>query len=222
MSAVMIDVSWLRGCSGQSIPSILQEYRYFVHRFPQWLALTIGRATQERVRQLLLPNLVEECGSFDGAPSHLALLDRTLASCDIRDVEAYVPTKETRASEAWFYRACSEERAYASLCVLGPGTEAISHSFLDPLEDCVRHAYAGRDLDLEYFAVHKTEVEAKHAEQIEEAIQVLEAEADSETKAAMKAERARWSQAGIDAHAKFWSDLHRHLQSQGLLPAGAD
>ena len=221
MSTNTIDAAWLPRCGRPAVPTILQEYRYLVHRFPQWLALVIGRSEHQRVWQWLLPNLVEECGSLDGEPSHLALLDRTLASCGVTGMEQYHATDETRAAENWFYGVFAERDTYESLCVLGPGTEAISQTFLQPLEECLRRELGGDNLDLEYFAAHRTEVEAQHAEHIEAAIQYLEEQAETEVREKMHAARATWTQAGIDAHAKFWADLHAQLRSKGLLTAGA-
>ncbi len=221
-SAHVIDVEWLRDIPRRAVETVLLEYRYLVHRFPQWLALVIGRSEHERIWQWLLPNLVEECGSLDGEPSHLALLDRTMASFGVAGVEQYHPTDETRAAENWFYDVFAEQNTYESLCVLGPGTEAISQTFLQPLEECLRRKLGGDNLDLAYFAAHRTEVEAQHAEHIDAAIQYLEEQAETKDREKMHAARATWTQAGIDAHAKFWADLHAQLRSKGLLTAGAE
>jgi pyrroloquinoline quinone (PQQ) biosynthesis protein C len=206
--AERINAAWLKTASSQALTFSLLEYRFLVRRFPQWLALSIGRSEHERVRRLLLSNLVEELGGCGNAPSHLMLLDRTIESCGIPSPIEYSPTEETRKIEAWFFSVFSEQSIYNALCVLGPGTEAISSKFLDPFEEGLKRAFSTRSLDLEYFAVHRTEMEAQHTEHIEQAIRFLEEIASKkEERLSLVSERSRWSSAGIKAHNSFWKHL---------------
>lgn len=202
-----IKTMWLIDSNGQALSRVLVEYRYFVHRFTQWFAMVIGRAEDQHVRQLLLPNLVDELGGPDKAPSHLDLLDRCLSSCGIRqrDVNRLLPS--TREAEAWFYEVCSNRNTHTSLCVLGPGTESISQSFLAPLEKAIKRVFSEKHLDLVYFDVHRPEVESAHADSIDKAIRIVESNAPPQKRKSLAAQRARWTAAAVRHHAQFWNSM---------------
>ncbi|MCI0557411.1 MAG: iron-containing redox enzyme family protein [Nitrososphaera sp.] len=205
----LIDAVWLKTASLQALTFSLLEYRYLVRRFPQWLALCIGRSENERVRRLLLPNLIEELGGCGNAPSHLTLLDRTIESCGITDAREHAPTEETFKIEGWFFAVFSEQPIYNALCVLGPGTEAISSQFLEPLEEGLMRASPTRLLNLDYFAAHRTEMEEQHSLHIEQTIRFLEEIASEEKQVSLASERRRWISAGLEAHNSFWKHLKR-------------
>lgn len=208
----LINAAWLKTAPPQALTFSLLEYRYLVRRFPQWLALTIGRSEHERVRRLLLPNLTEELGGCGNEPSHLMLLDKTIESCAITGANEHSTTDTTRKIEAWFFSVFSEQPVYNALCVLGPGTEAISSEFLDPLEEGLKCAFSSRSLDLEYFAVHRTEMEAQHTEYIDHAIRFLEEITPEQKRPSLAKEHGRWSNMGIEAHNLFWKHLKRAIQ----------
>jgi len=200
-----MDTKWLNRVPDVVLRDVLVEYRYLVRRFPQWIALTIGRSEDNEIRQLLMPNLVEECGS-QNRPSHLEMLDRCLTSCGIVLDRQREPFKTTKAIEAWFYSIFATESTLASLCVLGPGTEAISQEFLIPLETGLRNAFRTVDVDFSYFEAHRTTLEEQHAKNIQAAMTRLE---NLENQSA--AERDTWIRAAIDAHADFWTFLKVQL-----------
>ena len=47
-----IDAGWLENESRKDLRLILAEYRFFVSRFVQWIGLTFGKSSDEKVRQL--------------------------------------------------------------------------------------------------------------------------------------------------------------------------
>lgn len=214
MTEPKIEASWVAGLSEDGLRFVLPEYRYLVHRFPQWIALTVGRCDIERVRQLLLPNLLDETGTIDGAPSHLSLLDRLIRSCGLGDPGSHLPTQATQDTEDWFFSAFSERGTYECLCVLGPATESISDQFLNPLERAIRRVFTDRELDLTYFDEHRPEVEAEHAEQLNEAIRYYENQADDAE--CLGARQDEWVSAGVSAHSRFWDSLRAELQQRAV------
>ncbi len=204
---VSIHAEWLTTATAKKLAFSLLEYRYLVKRFSQWLALCIGKSEYEPVRRLLLPNLIEELGGSENAPSHLTLLDKTIGSCGIVGIAEYNPTEETRRIEAWFFSVFSEQPVYNGLCVLGPGTEEISSKFLDPLETGIKNAFSNITLNLEYFSVHQTEMEKKHSESIEQAILILDKISMEENGISLINEKYQWSRDAIEAHNSFWNHL---------------
>ena len=207
----VIDADWVSELSAAAIRQVLLEYRFLVHRFPQWLLLVAGRCEDERVRQLLIPNIVEECGEIAGALSHLSLLDLCLSSLGVKNHYDYSVSDETRNIEGWFYRVFLTETVYRSLCVLGPGTEAISEEFLWPLERAVRRNFDG--VDLRYFDAHRPAVEGDHAEAIEAALLYYEEKATSEEIHSLSCTREEWTRKGQGAHAYFWEALKDRVHS---------
>ena len=208
-----ITAHWVNSCSRQSLEVVLAEYRYLVRRFPQWLSLTIGRCEDEKVRQLLVPNLVEECGVWNDRASHLSLLDQCLRTCGVPVASTYAPLKSTQEAERWFFDVFSNEPTYVQLCVLGPGTEAVSQCFLKPLEQGLRNGFPESTVDFSYFEAHKTEMEEIHVRNIEEAIthiEQLDHRAQPTRRDTMK---AKWIALGIHAHQTFWDGLKSHLST---------
>lgn len=202
-----VDTSWLADLAPECMGTVMLEYRFLVRRFPQWLLLTAGRCEDEYVRQLLLPNIVEECGLVGEVPSHLELLDRCCYSLGLSGPSFYRPSIETRDLEAWFYEIFLRRDVYRCLCVLGPGTEAISEYFLLPLERGIKRLYPEESIDLRYFAAHKAEVEGEHAEDIERALAYLEGKASQNELASLGRIRERWARAGLMAHSRFWANV---------------
>lgn len=198
----MIKVEWLATAERSKILSCLVEYRYLVGRFPQWLALAIGNSEDEDVRQLLLPNLIKEIGS-PGSPSHLSLLDDCIRSCGIAYDREYAPRRSTRAIEGWFFGTFAGSDAFRALCVLGPGTEAISSSFLVPLSEGLTQAFTGIPLDMRYFEVHTADNEDEDARMIEEALSFLQERSPID----LAVERESVVRAAIAKHQQFWDSL---------------
>jgi pyrroloquinoline quinone (PQQ) biosynthesis protein C len=208
------DILWLQTADSQTLEHCLLEYRFLVRRFTQWLAAIIARSDDQRIGQLLLDNLVDELGGLEGPPSHLQLLDALLTSCGVLNVERHRPSAETVAIEAWFLRAVREEPVLHALCVLGPGTEAISSQFLEPLERGVVRAFPDRKLDVRYFDVHRTQVEARHAEDINKAIELACGGLDEVGGPQADKLKTEWAQAARQQHEHFWRAMR--AQSSGV------
>lgn len=198
----MVKADWLSQSQPMHLLACLVEYRYLVGRFPQWLALTIGHSQCERVRQLLLPNLIRESGS-DRELSHLSLLDGCILSCGAAYTDAHIPRPATRCVEEWFFRVFASGNLYSSLCVLGPGTEAISWSFLQPLCHGLKGAFGQSQVDLSYFDVHRPDNEDEDARMIQEAMHLIEQRSPID----LSVERAAMVNAAIDKHQQFWDSL---------------
>jgi len=197
-------LNWLTKLNSEELKLVLLEYRYLVHRFTPWLGLLVAKSKSEKVRQLLLPNLIEESGNIKGELSHLSILDNLLKSCQIQDPSVYKATNKTILTEKWFYSLFNSGNTYKGLCVIGPATEAISHQFLLPLYEAVKAncPYA----DMTYFDIHLSEIEDEHAKQIEFAIQEMQA-----TKKSIIKKRNRYIIEGIEKHSSFWNNLHNAI-----------
>lgn len=198
-------VDWLTKLSGDGLQMTLQEYRYFVHRFPLWLGLAAIRAPEHRVRELLLPNLLEEAG-HRGPGEHLLLLDRCLASCGIQPNPLHAPLPSTSTAEAWFFGLCASGDVYGALCALGPGTESVSSQFLVPLEQAIRSVFRGRTIDYTYFDTHREEVEGGHARDLLDAIRLLEGSSGRSGE--------RWVGAAVENHRLFWDGVKLAVASR--------
>src|ERR1039458_6696694 len=158
-----IDAGWLENESRKDLRLILADYRHLVSRFVQWIGLTFGKSSDEKVRQLLLHNIIEECSQLDGPPSHLARLDLCLASCGAPSPRTHRPLESTRRTEGWFFDLFASQDCHTCLSALGPGTESISQQFLVPLEAGIRRAFAGERMDYTYFDMHRPEGDGKSA-----------------------------------------------------------
>lgn len=195
-----INLSWIENISLEENRLVLQEYRYLVHRFVQWMGLTISKSDNETVRQLLLPNFVEECGIIGKSKSHLKLLDELLESIDITSISSYIPSTMTVQIENAFYNTYDEGNTYKSLCVLGPATEAISSHFLLPLKEITLKNFP--DAETEYFDIHLSEEEDKHAIDINTAISVMES-----IDVHFKHKKSEYVHFGISLHKSFWEHM---------------
>lgn len=208
---IEIHADWLEMESRDNLKFILAEYRFLVGRFVQWLGFTFGKSSDEQIRQLLLHNLVEECGQIGGPRSHLRLLDDCLSSLGISSLNDYTPLQSTRRAEGWFFDTFSNHACHTCLCVLGPGTERVSQQFLKPLEAAIRQAFARDTVDYTYFDVHREEVEAFHALDIDKAIMLIEDRSDPREAERLRRSRQFWTDEAISQHAGFWISLQSHL-----------
>ncbi|HEX6372500.1 MAG TPA: iron-containing redox enzyme family protein [Longimicrobium sp.] len=203
-----IDAEWLSGLEEWELGAVVLNYRYFVHRFPQWLALTIGNSSDERVRQLLLPNLVEEAGTFQGAPSHLNLLDALIVSCGC-ELDEFTPLDSTIQSEQWFYDVTHDGITEYALAALGPGTEDVSQDFLVPFETAIRSIYGIR-ADYRYFDAHRPSVEEHHGNDIRLALSLLEGSSNDPANFTNRVRTAASN--AIHTHQTFWDGLRTFLR----------
>jgi hypothetical protein len=207
-----LEMNWLQNVSDKALCFAVVEYRYLVHRFSQWLAMLIARSDQEKIRQLLLSNLVDELGGLESGPTHLELLDRLLESMGVTSFVDFRPKEFTHATEEWFTKAIGEFPLYDSLCILGPGTEEISYTFLEPLENAIKKTFFNRRLDLRYFDVHRGTLEDIHVEQILQAIMYLEEAADKEEKIALKNSKIMRVEEATNYHKFFWDSIRNECQ----------
>lgn len=195
-------LEWLMGLNKAQMQRVLLEYRFYVRRFVPWVALIMARTSSLKIRQLLITNLYEECGLYV-EDSHVSLLDKTIKSVGIEiSPEFHKPYLFTQDLEEWFYDTYNNYNTYKSLCVLGPATEAISAQFLLPFKNAILHVFNDRNICIEYFDIHLSEVEANHAINCEEALSLMENEDKS-----LRLLREQFTLEGIEAHNKFWAYL---------------
>ncbi len=209
----LIDAAWLENQDRENLRRVLAEYRFLVQRFVQWIGLTFGKSNDEHVRQLLLGNIVEECGQSNKTPSHLARLDGCLASCNAPSWQHYQPLATTSRIEAWFFDLFSSQSCHVCLSALGPGTESVSQQFLAPLETGIRTAFAEDNVDYTYFDLHRSEVEGAHSDDIDKAIALVENAAAPFERERLVRARYYWCAESIAQHAAFWGGLRRQLHS---------
>lgn len=210
---IEMGADWLRRASSDELREVLVNYRHFVHRFMQWMGFTFAKCDSEVLRQLLLGNLKEECGEIGGQLSHFELLNRCAVSCGVPRVNAGQLAPTTLAVEEWFFSSFRDQGLHTCLCILGPGTESVSHLFLEPFEAGLRRAFGDADVDYEYFDVHRAEVEDAHAEALEKAIETVEGSAEPFERERLVRARAFWSAEALAQHAMLWTGLERTLSS---------
>jgi Iron-containing redox enzyme len=202
---------WLRHASRDELGEVLANYKHFVHRFMQWMGFTFAKCNTEVLRHLLLDNLKEECGQIGGQPSHLELLNRCSRSCGVSEgaIRGLEPT--TLAVEEWFYSRFRDQDLHTCLCILGPGTESVSHLFLEPFEAGLRRAFDGTEVDYAYFDVHRIKVEGAHAEALARAIGVVEESAPAFERSRLVRSRIFWSREALAQHAMLWTGLEQRI-----------
>jgi len=196
--------NWILNCGSNDIDVVLSEYRFFIKRFPQWFSLLIGRIENQEIRQLLLPNLIDESGSIEGEPSHQDHLNSLIKSIGI-DISRNKISEKTKEIEHWFYNLFYEGDLYKCLCVLGPATESVSFQFLNPLEEAIRRNYSVKRIDYTYFEVHRPEVEVKHADDLASAIEIYEHKYLPKN---IKSIKRRYVAEGLSKHQEFWDNLN--------------
>lgn len=152
--------------------AFMLEYYHYVYGFTSWLGQVIARADDDRIRALLIPNLVEEVTDPSCGRSHRDLLIDLLHALDLSDVEirASEPKVETRAAARFFDDLYSSEKTLESLFAFGPGTEGVSFCFLEPMETALRRAFSLDEESLRYFTVHRPEKEHAHVGALDDAI----------------------------------------------------
>lgn len=197
-----LEVGWLSELDSFAFQKVLCEYRYLVHRFTPWLGLIISKTDEERVRQLLLPNFVEESGSIGGTISHLKMLDNFLLSCGIQRPDEYRALQSTIETEQWFYNLFDSGNTYASLCAIGPSTEEISGQFLQPMLEATKIIFGESKVDFTYFDAHLSEMEVEHVRCIQEAIDFMEGK-----NPLLKNDSEKWINESIRRHSFFWDSL---------------
>jgi len=197
-------LSWIADCKKQEFETIIREYGYFIHRFTQFIALLIGHTGDEKVRSLLLPNLVDEVGNDTDDPSHVFLYQRFAKDCGVT-LQWEGISSTSKAVEEWFYQTFNSEDTLRALCALGPGTEEISHWFLGPMEEAtIKHFPTA---NLAYFDVHRAAVEENHINDIRSGISVLK-NRDSD-QSIFEEKVQRFSHEAIQQHLLFWENLHQ-------------
>jgi pyrroloquinoline quinone (PQQ) biosynthesis protein C len=200
----MITVNWIE--NKDQIERILYEYKILVKRFPQWFALLIGRIDNQKIRQLLLPNLVDEAGKYQKESSHQDYLNSLMKSLGLENEEFKI-SNETLKIEHWFFNLFYSGDLYKCLCVLGPATESVSFQFLNPLEEAIKANYPGKNIDYTYFEVHRPDIEIKHAKDLALAMEIYEKIHFGNF--SFKELREKNIQEGLIQHQKFWDNLRK-------------
>ena len=199
---------WVINCEKRQIVITLFEYAYLIKRFPQWFALLIGRIENQDIRQLLLPNLVDESGSFKGDPSHKDYVNSLIKSINY-DITEYTTSIKTIELEDWFFNLFYKGDLYKCLCVLGPATESVSYQFLNPLEEAIKKCFSDKNVDYTYFEVHRPEIEIKHAKDLNAAIKIYENLCfDSD----INGIKSGYIEEGISKHQEFWDNLKKSFE----------
>lgn len=199
-----LDLSWLGELDKKDLTNVLLEYDLIQKSFVPWLCLTMANARNERVGQLLLPNLMEECGDYRKQNSHHDLYLKMLGSNNI-DISCHAYSKLTLDTAREYTELFSSDNTYRSLCVIGPGIEAVSSDFLTPLYLAVRKLF-GDSRHLIYFTIHLSEMEDEHVNCIEQAIELVESDSPE-----MRLYRAKYEQEGIALMQRFWDGLREQI-----------
>lgn len=199
-----LDVKWLTKAKKETLIKVLLEYDLIQKRFVPWLCHIMANTEHERVRQLLLPNLNEECGDFRKKNSHHDLYLKMLEYNKI-SVTNHKFSKLTIETDKKYTQLFSSKNTYRSLCAIGPGIEAISSDFLFPMYIAVKNIY-GDSKHMIYFTLHLSEMEDEHANCIENAMRIMENE---NPKLLLKKEA--YINEGIEIFRNFWDNLPKHI-----------
>ena len=199
-----LNVEWLMGDSKETLVGALLEYDLIQRNFVPWLCQIMANAKNERVRQLLLPNLIEECGSFRRKNSHHDLYLKML-ECNNISVTNHKFSSLAIETEKRYTKLFSSKNTYRSLCAVGPGIEAISSDFLYPMYQGVLKHF-GDSRHLIYFTLHLSEMEDEHANCIEAAMGIMEKENPGLLK-----KREIYINEGIEIFRNFWDNLPKYI-----------
>jgi hypothetical protein len=152
-----------------------------------------------------MPNLIREAGFGPDGVTHLELLDGCLRSCGVDYSDSFRPARSTAELEEWFFSVFASRNVYTSLCVLGPGTEAVSNDFLGPLERAVKKEFgSGRNgANLAYFDAHSAKNEDEDAKCILLAMHEIERNSPVD----LSKERATMVRMARTKHQQFWDSL---------------
>jgi pyrroloquinoline quinone (PQQ) biosynthesis protein C len=202
----VLDVSWLKSLDKGGLDRVLLEYELISRNFVPWLLFVMANAEDERVRNLLLPNLNEECGEPRKNNSHHALYLRMIKSFGLQP-EDHSHAPSTVRAEKSFRDIFRGGDTYRSLCVIGPAMEAISSDFLTPMYEGVKKHH-GESKHLIYFTLHLSEMEDEHAGSIERAISLMEEKCPG-----LKGKKSEHTQEGITIFEAFWGDLKKIVQT---------
>lgn len=200
-----IDARWLMEANKQTLVGTLSEYDLIQRSFVPWLCHIMANTENERVRLLVLPNLIEECGNFRRKHSHQYLYRRMLKSNGI-SVANHKFSKLTIETGKRYTKLFSSKNTYRSLCAVGPGIEAISSDFLYPMYQGVLKHF-GDAGHLIYFTLHLSEIENDHASSIEDAMRILE---DENPKLLKKKEK--YINEGVEIFKNFWDNLPKPIK----------
>jgi pyrroloquinoline quinone (PQQ) biosynthesis protein C len=205
----MLNLSWLDRCDRIALQCILRDYGFLIHRFAQYIALVVGHCDELRARQLLLDNLLAEVGSAS-EPAHYELYRELAKSCGV-DLSWSDVDSDVKQIEAWFYSVYDGEDTIRALAVLGPGTEEIAQSFLEPLESAVATQFP--DADKRYFEAHRPDREQAHIADIRRALAGLITDlppwAREDTERAVES----YSSEALDKYATFWRAQRKYAPS---------
>lgn len=196
----ILDVNWLKTVEKEKLNRVLLEYELISRNFVPWLLHVMANAEDERVRQLLLPNLNEECGEYKKNNSHHTLYLKLIKSFGLKPQE-FNHDELTVKTEKAFKNIFRGSDTYRSLCIIGPAIEAISSDFLYPIYEGVKKHY-GDSTHMIYFTLHLSEMEDEHAGFIEEAIRLME-----EKNPKLKSKRMKYVHEGICIFETFWNGL---------------
>jgi pyrroloquinoline quinone (PQQ) biosynthesis protein C len=203
---INFNLEWLSNLDEVQMHRLLLEYRFLVRRFVSWVALIIARTDNNKIRQLLIKNILEECGENE-ENSHIFLLDKTILSTGYKlDPRLHIPYLTTKEIEHFFYSTFNSKDVYKSLCVLGPATEAISSEFLSPFKKALITVFNEQKIETKYFDLHLSEIEKEHAASCEKALQIMELEDRN-----LFLKKHDYVESGIKQHQLFWEQLKLNL-----------
>ena len=197
---------WLKELNKEEIIRVLVEYQYLVRRFNHWFVLTIGKADNQKIRELLIPNLLDEVGDSHIKTPHTRLLENVIIGIAGKYFKIPV-SKDTKQIEQKFYNLFDNGSLYQCLCALGPATECISYQFLEPMESSIKKNF-GDSVDYAYFDEHRPEKEAQHSMDLLDAIKVYEAE---NPKSPELKDKDSLILQGVELHNEFWMNLKNEL-----------
>jgi pyrroloquinoline-quinone synthase len=145
-------------------------------RFPCILGYLIGQTEDPSARHLLVKNLWEEDGEGDASRSHCALFGRLLVGLGIDNAEIkWEKLNESTRNFIETQEALAKESVLAGLGAFCYANEYITVDEFAPLEKAVEYEFPGADLA--FFEANR-EVDARHAEECEEAIATIASGSD--------------------------------------------
>lgn len=147
------------------------QYAKYVGQFTRWMGLIVANADADEVKAFLLPNLVDEVRDSTHKISHRRMLIRLLEAMGVteEEIEQAPSRDETVAGCRYFEELYGSPRTLESLFAFGPGTEAVSWCFLEPMREVAR-AFGLNESQLLYFDVHAPYQEAAHVGAVDDAI----------------------------------------------------
>lgn len=153
------------------------QFHYFVDAFPRYLGALVWQSPDDKIRLVLLDNLIDESGGFEriqslnSADTHPALFRRVLHRLNISDQQlaTFPPEDYTRQMLSELEKLFIHSPFLEAFGGIAPGVESIFYTWIEVVQKGLEaYSYFTQD-DLLYFSLHAV-VDHEHSNALKNAI----------------------------------------------------